>query len=335
MDTINVVVLSAIGEENLRRIAKVSPKIKVFDGSKLWDAPDMVTTERKGDFSNKEFEAMLADAEVVYGYRPPQNIIARAPKLKWLQSMVAGVDHILYDDIVKSRVILTNMSGVHGTPVGEAAVSMMLIFAKRSMFCFQSKLEKRWERFDPDILRDKTVGIIGLGSIGGEVARLCKAFGMKVIATRRSAKRASRARYVDLLLPRTQLNELLSQSDYVVMVLPSTPETYRMVGERELRMMKPTAYLINVGRGSTLDEEALIRACEERWIAGAGLDAFTVEPLPKESKLWVLPNVFFSPHVSGRLTNYSDVTTRVFCENLKRYVAGKRLFNIVNKKRGY
>ena len=144
-----------------------------------------------------------------------------------------------------------------------------------------------------------------------------------------------RAQYVDKLVAGRQLAELLAESDFVISALPSTPATTGLIGEKELRMMKPTAYLINVGRGSTLDEEALIRACEERWIAGAGLDAFTVEPLPKESKLWVLPNVFFSPHVSGRLTNYSEVTTRVFCENLKRYVAGKRLFNIVNKKRGY
>ena len=117
--------------------------------------------------------------------------------------------------------------------------------------------------------------------------------------------------------------------------VPSTPGTYQLVGEAELRMMKPSAYLINVGRGNTVDEEALVRACEEKRIAGAGLDAFTAEPLPKESKLWDLPNVFFSPHVSGRLKNYNDVTTKLFCENLMRYVSSRRLFNVVNKKRGY
>jgi phosphoglycerate dehydrogenase-like enzyme len=334
MDAINVLVLSAIGEENLRRIADVSPRIRVVDASKVWDEREPIEMGKAGAI-DPEFEAMLAEAEVLYGYGPPPNLVTLAPKLKWFQTMLAGVDHILHQDIVKSRVTLTNASGVHATPVGEVALGMMLILAKQSLFCFQSKMERSWERFIPDVLHDKTAGIIGLGSIGSEIARMCKALGMSVLATRRSARKVSRARHVDMLLPREQLGELLCQSDYVVMVLPSTPGTYHLVGEAELRMMKPSAYLINVGRGNTVDEEALVRACEEKRIAGAGLDAFTAEPLPKESKLWDLPNVFFSPHVSGRLKNYDDVTTKLFCENLTRYVNSRKLFNVVNKKRGY
>jgi D-2-hydroxyacid dehydrogenase (NADP+) len=334
MDAINVLVLSAIGEENLRRIADISPRMRVMDASKVWDEREPIEMGKAAAI-DPEFAAMLAEAEVLYGYGPPPNLVALAPKLKWFQTMLAGVDHILHQDIVKSRVILTNASGVHATPVGEVALGMMLILAKQSLFCFQAKLQRSWERFIPDTLRDKTVGIIGLGSIGSEIARMCKALGMRVIAIRRSTRKPSRARYVDALLPGAQLGEMLPRSDYVVMALPSTPETHHLVGERELRMMKPDAYLINVGRGNTIDEEALVRACEEKWIAGAGLDAFTVEPLPKESKLWELPNVFFSPHVSGRLKNYNDVTTKLFCENLTRYVSGRRLLNIVNKKRGY
>jgi phosphoglycerate dehydrogenase-like enzyme len=334
METVNVLVLSAIGEENLHRIADVSPRIRVVDASKVWDEREPIEMGKAGAI-DPEFEAMLAKAEVLYGYGPPPNLIALAPELKWFQTMLAGVDHILHEDIVKSPVILTNTSGVHATPVGEVALGMMLIFAKRSLVCFQSKVKRSWERFIPETLRDKTVGIIGLGSIGREIARMCKGLGMRVIAIRRSAKQVSRARYVDMLFPGAHLGELLSQSDYVVMVLPSTPETYHMVSEKELRMMRSSAYLINVGRGNTIDEEALVRACEENWIAGAGLDAFTVEPLPKESKLWELSNVFFSPHVSGRLKNYNSVSTTLFCGNLTRYVRGRRLFNIVNKKRGY
>jgi phosphoglycerate dehydrogenase-like enzyme len=335
MKTINILVTSALSRNDLDRIAAVSPKIKIMDASGLWDAPDIVTAERKGDSTDVKFENMLAQAEIIYGYRPPQNVIARSPKLKWIQTMLAGVDHFLTADIVKSRVTVTNTSGIHASPVSEMTFCMMLMFAKQAPFCFLNKQEKKWERFITILLRSKTVGIVGLGSIGRELARMSKAFDMRVIATRRTAKKGDRARYVDLIIPVENLRALLSESDFVVLLLPSTSGTYKMIGEKELRAMKPTAYLINVGRGSTVDEEAMVGALEQGWIAGAGLDAYAVEPLPVDSKLWVLPNVIISPHVSGRLVNYYEVVTELFCDNLKRYIEGKRLRNIVNKKRGY
>ena len=335
MKQLNVLVISSIGKESLRQIVAVSPKIKLQDAADLWDAPDMVTAERKGDFSNKEFEALLAQAEVLYGYRLPKNVIARAPKLKWIQTMLAGVDHILDNDIVESPVILSNMSGINATPVGEVALERMLMFAKQAPLCFHSKQEKKWQRFIPALLRSKTVGIVGLGSIGKEVARLAKAFGMRVVATRRSAKRVVRARYVDTVLPREQLPALLSESDFVVLALPLTPETNKLIGEEELRTMKSTAYLINVARGNIVDEAALIRALDEHWITGAGLDAFATEPLPTESRLWEMPNVILSPHVAGEMVNYNVIATELFCENLRRYLNGRKLLNVVDKKKGY
>ncbi len=335
MDTINILVTSVLSDNALRKIAAVSPRIKILDVSGLWDAPDMVTAEQKGDFSNEKFEAMLAQAEIIYGFRPPQNVISRAPKLKWIQTMLAGVDHFLTPDIVKSRVVVTNMSGIHASPVSEMAFSMMLMFAKQAPFCFLNKRQKKWERFIPVLLRGKTVGIVGLGNIGKELARMSKAFGMRVIGTRRGTKREERTRHVDLIVPVTELKTLLTESDFVVLLLPNTPETRGIIGEKELKQMKPTAYLINVGRGITVDEEAMVRALEQGWIAGAGLDAYTIEPLPVDSKLWELPTVIHSPHVAGRLVDYDEVVTELFCDNLSRYVKGKRLRNIVNKKRGY
>lgn len=335
MDTINILVTSALSEDALNKIAAVNSRIKIIDVSRLWDAPDMVTAERKGDFTNEKFESMLAQAEIIYGYRPPQSIISRAPKLKWIQTMLAGVDHFLTPDLAKSRVIVTNMSGVHASPVSETAFSMMLMFAKQAPFCFLNKQQKKWERFIPMLLRGKTVGIVGLGNIGKELARMSKAFGMRVIGTRRTAKKGERMRYVDVIVPVSELKTLLAESDFVVLMLPNAPGTQKMIGEIEFKVMKPTAYLINVGRGSTVDEEMMVRALEEGWIAGAGLDAYTVEPLPGESKLWELSNVIISPHVAGRLANYDEVVTELFCDNLKRYLSGKRLRNIVNKKMGY
>ncbi len=335
MDVINVLVISSIGEESLRQIAAVSPKIKLWDSSAFWDTSPLTGNAKpKGEFSNEKLKAMLAQAEVIYGYRP-ESVVARAPKLKWIQTMVAGVDNFLDTDILHTPVILTNMSGIHATPVSEVALEMMLMLAKQAPLCFYSKQKQQWQKFTPTLLRSSTVGIVGLGSIGRETARLSKAFGMRVVATRRSAKRVSQARYVDTVLPREQLPVLLSESDFVVLALPLTPETTRLIGERELKTMKPTAYLINIARGNIVDEEALIRALEEHWIAGAGLDAFTTEPLPAESRLWQLPNVILSPHVSGRLENYNAVATELFCENLRRYISGKKLLNVVDKKRGY
>ena len=247
----------------------------------------------------------------------------------------AGVNVVLNREIIESPVTLTNVSGIHATPIGEVVLQYMLMFVKRAPLHFQHKLERRWNRLTPTVLRSKTVGIVGLGSIGREVARLAKAFGMRVLATRRSAKQAGRTRYVDMLLPPEKLKELLAESDFVVLALPLTPETSQIIGEDELRAMKSTAYLINIARGDVVDEEALTRALEENRIAGAGLDVFATEPLPPDSKLWELPNVILSPHVAGGMEDYVPRATEVFLENLARYTSGRKLLKAVDKNRGY
>ncbi|MFC2005355.1 D-2-hydroxyacid dehydrogenase [Chloroflexota bacterium] len=330
MESVNVLVTSAIGDECLQQISSVSPKIKPTNASSLFRA------EQSGDLTSKEkLGALLAEAEVIFGLRLPKNVITRAPKMKWIQVLSAGVNRFLDAEMVESPVIMTNVSGIHAIPISEFVLEQMLMFVKLAPLCFQMKQEKRWERPPPSMLRSKTVGVVGLGSIGREVARLSKAFGMRVVATRRSAKRGGRARYVDMLLPRDQLQQLLGESDFVVLALPLTPETKKLIGEEELRNMKPTAHLINIARGEIVDEEALIRALEEHRIAGAGLDVFATEPLPPDSRLWELPNVIFSPHISGGQEDYAVRGTEVFCENLRRYLSGKKLLNVVDKKKGY
>jgi len=331
MELINALVTFPIGEECLRQIALISPRIKVRDVSDLADA------EQRGDLAaKKEFDALLAEAEVIYGPRLPQNLIARASRLKWIQTRHAGVDRYLDTDILESPVIMTSVSGIYNTPVSEFVLELMLMLAKQAPLCFQLKQQRQWKRFTPAVLRSKTVGIVGLGGIGKEVARLAKAFGMRVVATRRSAKRVTRTRYVDALLPRQQLHQLLSESDFVVIIVPLTSATKGLIAEDELRAMKSTAYLINVARGGIVDEEALIRALDEHWIAGAGLDVFATEPLPPDSRLWELPNVIFSPHVSAGFADaYNTQINELFCENLRCYLNGKRLLNLVDKKKGY
>lgn len=333
MDLVNVLVVSSIGDDCLHKIASVSPKIELRDASDLWISQGRVSEQKKG-FPKDKFEALLSQAEVLYGYSPPGSIIARAPKLKWIQTMLAGVDHFLDADIVQSPVIVTNTRGMHGTQVSELAFEMMLMLAKQAPLCFNAKQKKKWQPFTPAILRSKMVGIVGLGTIGKEVARLAKAFGMGVLAIDET-RGTKRARHVDTMLPIDQLPQLLAESDFVVLTLPLTPKTNNLIGEGELRTMKSTAYLINSGRGGVVDEEALIRALDQHWIAGAGLDAFTTEPLPTESRLWGLPNVILSPHVGGRLENYNAIATELFCKNLRHYLSGEKLINVVNKKKGY
>lgn len=219
--------------------------------------------------------------------------------------------------------------------MGEVVLEMMLMFVKDAPSCLLMKQAREWRRFRPKLLKGQSVGILGLGAIGREIARLCKAFGMKVIGVRRSGGPESSFPDVDRVYPRDRLPELLAESDFVVLALPLTKETKGMVGEKELRGMKPSAYLINVARGAIVDEGALLRALEEKWISGAGLDVFIQEPLPPESKFYELPNVIFSPHISGDMPEYELRATEVFCENLRRYLAGEPFLHEVDKEKEY
>jgi phosphoglycerate dehydrogenase-like enzyme len=338
MKTLNVLVITPsfdkglphLDEELLNRIKSVSGQIKVTDASQLLFA------EMQGDNSKKEeLDALLSEAEVLFGFVPPENIIKRAPRLKWMQVTSAGVDRHQGTEIWNSDVILTGVSGIHATPIGEFVMGLMLMFAKNTPLSFKMMQTRQWQRYISGTLRGKTVGIIGLGHIGEEVARLSKAFGMKVIATRRSPKTASKTKNVDLLLPSIRMKELLGQSDYVVLTLPLTPETKHIIGEAELKAMKPTAYIMNIGRGPLIEQEALIKALDEKHIAGAGLDVTVPEPLPKESRLWDFDNVILSPHISGGMEDYMLQATELFCDNLKRYITRKKLLNVIDKKKGY
>jgi D-2-hydroxyacid dehydrogenase (NADP+) len=330
MKTVNVLVTSALNEASRKQITDVSRRIKLDEVSEL------VRREQAGDAAaKKELDTLLADAEIIYGFRLPENVIARAPRLKWFQTMSAGVDRYLDDRFRRSSVVLTSVSGIHAVPIGEFVLGLMLMFAKQVPLAFQQQQQRQWKPFLATVLHSKTVGIVGLGHIGREVARLAKAFGMRVLATRRSVGKSKRVRYVDRLFTPGQLKRLLSESDFVVLTLPLTAETHGIIGEAELRAMKPTAYLINVARGNLIDEKALVTVLEENRIAGAGLDVFTSEPLSAESRLWGLPNVIISPHVAGGMEDYMEKATAVFCQNLRRYLGGRRLTNVVDRERGY
>ncbi len=337
MKTLNIIVVISpvrvatprIDDRLLEKIRQVDPSVRVTDASGL------VAAELRGEVeSTKKLDALLAKTEIIVGFAPPHDLLKRAPNLKWVQLMSAGADGIARSEIWQSRVIITGVSGIHATPISEYVIGTMLFFAKDTAQSFRMKQKRQWQRFTPRLLHGSTVGIIALGHIGREVARLAKAFGMRVLAVD-EIRGIRPVRNVDKMLPVSQLNQLLAESDFVVSCVPLTPKTSKLIGEKELQAMKRTAYLINISRGGIINEDALIRALEEKWIAGAGLDVTVVEPLPPTSRLWDFDNIVLTPHVSGNQDNYLMHATALFCENLKRYLTGKKLINVISRKRGY
>ena len=290
-----------------------------------------------------EFLARLPEAEIICSYWMPANWRQLAPHLHWLQCSSAGVDGLLPTGVLDadSGVIVTTATGVHATTISEYVFGSILMFNRNwpEMVRLQDRhvwpRSASWYNLGARELVDQTVGIIGLGHIGRRVAQLARAFGMHVLATRRTVSNGEKDPDVDQLYPMEQLQELLRLSDYIVLAVPLTQETEKLMGEAELRVMPRNAYLVNVARGRVVDEEALIRALQERWIAGAGLDVTEEEPLPANSPLYSMPNVILTPHISGLSAHYVKRLTALFAENLQRYRSGQPLRNRYDPERGY
>jgi len=326
MNNITICVSARIGEANLERIRAVSPAVTVRDVSALSRAA------RAGDAAAlAEAKVVLTDADVIFGGRFPRGLIRELPRLKWIQLFSAGSEGTLRD--CPRRVTLTNSSGVNAVAVAEHTLHLMLMLAKHAPEHLADQQARRWRHAPTQRLQGRTVGIVGLGGIGREVARRCRAFEMRVIAVKRRSGKPGRD--ADLILPPSKLKELLAASDYVVLAVPYTPETKKFFGAAELAAMRPEAYLINIARGKVVDEDALTAALREKSIAGAGLDVTVDEPLPPDSPLWELPNVILTPHLGGAMADYVDRATEFFSDNLARFLAGKRRRNVVNRERGY
>ncbi len=282
-----------------------------------------------------EAAGILAQTEVLIGWpNLSQAALKQAKRLRWIQTLSAGVDHL--DPADYAHLTLTNASGVAAVAIAEYCIGMVLLFAKRLPQLMRLQQQHTWDRTVEGVeIFGKTCGIAGMGAIGGETARRAKALGMRVVATRRSAVHRPTDAFADVLLPQEQLDTLLEQSDYVVLTAPHTPETHHMIGAAQLARMKRSAVLINIGRGALVDEVALIGALREGVIAGAGLDVFEQEPLPATSPLWDLENVVITPHSSSGSEVYELRAAEVVCDNLRRFVRGEPLRNVVDLGRGY
>ena len=290
--------------------------------------------------SEEDIEKNISQLNILHCYEIKNHFFSKADSnLKWIQIGAAGIEKSLFKEVLKSKVIITNASGIHADPVSEYVMSVMLYFSKM-LFDFQIfKDTKNWSQWDiakkTIQLKGKTVGIIGYGSIGKGIGKKAKAFGMDVIATRRLQKKVESKKFVDQLIPTSQLDTLLKLSDYVIISCPLTPLTQGLIELKELNLMKKNAIIINVARGQIINEEDLIYALENKMIGGAALDVFAKEPLSENSKLFNLDNVLISPHVSGNYQNYQIDMINQFADNLNRFAADKALKNRVCKKRLY
>ena len=293
--------------------------------------------------NNDEFLARLQEADVLCSYWLPDNWRALTKRLRWLQCSGAGVDSLLPTGILdaESSIVVTTAVGINTTPIGEYVFGSMLMFNRTwpEMVRLQDRhvwpRSVTWYKLGGRELAGQTLGIVGLGSIGRRVAHLGRAFGMRILATRRTLQEGVQDPDVDQLYPPTQLQEMLGKSDYVVISVPLTQETDSMIGEAELRAMQSHTYLVNVARGRVINEQALIRALKEGWIAGAGLDVTEEEPLSADSPLYTMPNVILTPHISGISVKYDERLTDLFADNLRRFRKGETLHNRYEAERGY
>lgn len=331
-----VLVTAAFPESLLDKIRAVSPEVELSQ---------MTLSERKWP-ENKQ-----TAAEVLYATSaiPPLEL---APKLRWVQSHAAGVNRLRDHAIWDSDVVITNASGIHAPNIAQYVMAQMLAWANRIPKWLKLQSESRWpqNRWDkllPEELRGKTLGIAGYGSIGRELARLATAFGMVVLATKRDARHLEDTDYMipgtgdpegvlpARIYPGEATRSMVAECDYVAITLPLTEKTHHLFSEEMFRAMRQNAFLVNIGRGPIIKESDLVRALKKGWIAGAGLDVFEVEPLPADSPLWQLENVIISPHISGSTPYYDERATDLFSENLKRYLSGKPLLNVVNREIQY
>jgi phosphoglycerate dehydrogenase-like enzyme len=275
-----------------------------------------------------EVGKFIEQTDILMTIRISDDLIKKASKLKWIHAITTGVDYIVNLPSLKKEVILTSTRGIHGPQVSEMAFLLMLALNRNFPEVVRNQDKGVWERWQGKLLWKKKVGILGVGVIGEEIARKAKAFGMEVFGIDILKRKLD---CIDVFYGPEDMVKVAKEVDYLVIVAPNTPETEKIVDTKVLSAMKPTAFLLNLGRGEIVDEEALIRALKSGKIAGAGLDTYLKEPLPKEHPFWGMKNVIVSPHVAGMSDIYVEQALTIFEENLRRFIKGDRrnLLNLV------
>jgi phosphoglycerate dehydrogenase-like enzyme len=319
---------------DLERIREAAPGSRIV----------MLTIEGIADGSLDDVEVMLRGPLPAAVF---DRVLARAPRLAWVHSATAGVERVLTPTSRQRGLVITNARGVFSRPIAEYVMLMILAVSRRLPQLLELQRERTWQPLEGAELRDVTVGIVGLGSIGRAVGALATAFGCRVIAVRRRAAAGAAATVAELdemplgevmlewVMGPEGLPELMAESDFVVLAAPLTPDTQGMIGEAALSGAKPGSWIINVARGALIDERALLRALRGGPIGGAVLDTFVEEPLPPASPFYDLPNVILTPHTSWSSGRVLDRSVELFCENLRRFAAKEPLLNVVDPSAGY
>jgi phosphoglycerate dehydrogenase-like enzyme len=283
-------------------------------------------------------QAAPRDAEVILHWSGPRDMVRSAflasPNLRWLHSRSAGLDSMLFPELVQSPIPVTNGTGVFSQSLGEFALAVILYFAKDIRRLLRNQEACRWEQYDMEELPGQTVGIVAYGDIGRAVASRVHAMGMRVLALKRHAP-SSPDPWIERFYGPHQLHAMLSECDYVVVAAPLTAETRHMIGDDAIAVMKPNAVVINVGRGPVIHQAALVRALAAGKIKGAGLDVFEHEPIPPDDPIFKLPNVLISPHTADHTKDWLNQAMRFFLEQYQRFSNGQPLQNIVEKHLGY
>ena len=276
----------------------------------------------------------LADADAISGFPSTMPQVSLAPHVQWLHSFSAGVDTVLTPAVAASDILVSNSRGIHKTPIAEHILSFMLMFTRDSHTTLRNQDKRLWQKA-PSLgeVRGKVVLIVGMGEIGSEAARLSAAFGARVWALSRSLK--EKPEFVERVGVHADLEHMLHEADFVVITLPHTDETHHLFNANLFAQMKPSAVVINIGRGGIINEVDLIEALREGKIAGAGLDVTEIEPLPSTSPLWDMPNVLITPHHSGLSSHYMDRAVELLARNLEAFLKGEKLPTQVNKTLGY
>ena len=316
----------------------------------LWNIPAWFREKLADEFPRLQIvnrdsydgaEEDLRDAEILFTISLRSQQFAAAPNLRWIHAPTAAVHQLLFPELIESNVLLTNSREVHGPVVAEHVMALIFALAKKiaRAAVFQQKhvwgQQAMWnEGIHLQEIAGATLGLIGVGSIGQRVAQMASALGMRVIAVREHVEKGT-PEGVDRVFPPSQLDEMLAQSDYVIVAAPLIPATNGLINAARMAAMKPTAYLINVGRGPQVDEAALIDALRTRRIAGAALDVFEREPLPADSALWDLENLLITPHTAGLTEKLWHRHYKLFSDNLRRYLAHEPLQYVVDKRKGY
>jgi glyoxylate/hydroxypyruvate reductase A len=340
---VKVLIAAPLEAEHIQRITALDPRLEVTYRPDLLapprypadhDPPINRTPEQAAEWS-----ALLAKAEVLFDVDVPSSsdLPTRAPRLRWIQASSSGVGPwVRRLGVVDSPIVVTNAAGLHAQPLAEYVLFAMLYFAKDWSRFVAEQRAHRWERCAVATLEGKRLGIVGLGGVGRAVARLARPLCMRISGTRRNPRAGDAAEFgVDAVYGPDGLPTVLADSDYLVLSTPHTDETVGLLGRAQLASLRTTAVLINIARGSAVDEPALIEALQAGRLAGAALDVVAHEPLSADSPLWNMPNVLITPHSMSTALNENELLTTLFCDNLRRYLAQQPLQNVIDKVRGY